>query len=203
MTCLKNKVVLFLLAFIATLQTGLVFRTERLIKLVEGFEPVVIERVEYKTIPEPTNTPVLPRIDCPLDDSTQQMIFEKCTEYGVDFTLAMAVIFKESSFRPDVVSADGGDYGLMQINKINHKWLSKELGITNFLDPEQNVTAGLYMLSNLFEKYDDAAKVLMAYNMGEGGAKKLWNQGIYSSDYAEGVLQQTEIYKEEIQRKDG
>ena len=220
----KNfSIVLFLLGFIATLQVGLVFNTERLIKAVEAFEPVVIERIheipvvepetEETEVPEET-APVIvadlisrpmeiePRIDCPLDDATQQMIYEKSQEYNVDFAFVMAVIFRESSFNPEAVGKTN-DYGLMQINKVNHEWLSKELGITDFLDPEQNVTAGLYMLQDLFEKYDEAGLVLMAYNMGEPTAKKLWNQGIYSTDYAEAILQQTEIYEEELQERMG
>ena len=213
MICLKNKLILFLLAFIATLQVGLVFRTERVIRTVEAFEPVVIERVVEVTskpevTPEPEATPepeveIPPRINCRLDDATQQMILEKCEEYNIDFAFTMAVIFKESSFKPNVISSDGGDYGLMQINRINHEWLSKQLGVTDFLDPEQNVTAGLYMLRQLFEKYGDPALVLMAYNMGEGGAKKQWDKGIYTSDYADSVLQQAEIYNQEIQERMG
>ena len=205
MICLKNKVILFLLAFIATLQVGLVFRTERVIRTVEAFEPVVIEQVVYVT-PEPEDEPeveveIPPRINCRLDDETQQMIVEKCKEYNIDFSFTMAVIFKESSFRPDADS--GSSVGLMQINRINHEWLSKELGITDFFDPEQNVTAGLYMLRQLFEKYEDPALVLMAYNMGETGARRLWDKGIYTSDYAEGVFQQAEIYNGEIQERMG
>lgn len=218
MTCLKNKLILFLLAFIATLQVGLVFRTERLIKTVEAFEPVVIERVVERVVevtpepeatpqvisePEPTAEPevILPRINCRLDDETQQMILEKCEEYNIDFAFAMAVIFKESSFIPTVDS--GSSVGLMQINRINHEWLSKELGITDFFDPEQNVTAGLYMLQMLFEKYEDPHAVLMAYNMGETGAKRKWNQGIYSSAYSEGVLQTADKYRAEIAERMG
>lgn len=214
MTCLKNKIILFLLGFIATMQIGIAFRTERLIKIIEEFEPVVIEQiievmpeVESKTesVPEieivPESTVVPPKINCRLDDEIQQMIIDKCAEYNIDFAFTMAVIFKESSFKPNADS--GSSVGLMQINRINHEWLSKELGITNFFDPEQNVTAGLYILQQLFNKYDDPTKVLMAYNMGETGAKRLWNKGIYTSDYAEGVLQQAEIYKQEIEERMG
>lgn len=60
MNYLKNKLILFLLAFIATMQVGLVFRTERLIGTVEAFEPVVIEQViqpEVEVAPEPVPDP--------------------------------------------------------------------------------------------------------------------------------------------------
>ena len=77
----------------------------------------------------------------------------------------------------------------MQISSVNHGWLSDELGITDFLDLYSNVKAGLYILRNLFQKYETPEKVLMAYNMGENGAKVLWNQGIYGTDYTRLVLQ--------------
>ena len=69
----------------------------------------------------------------------------------------------------------------MQINTVNHEWLQEKLGITDFLDPYQNTRSGIYILRTLFEKYQDTAKVLMAYNMGEDGAKKLWDKGIYDT----------------------
>ena len=215
MTFLKKiRIILFLLAFVATTQIITAVKIERLTRTIEEFEPterilepVIIERIqeepEETEAVEPVETEVIeetevqPRIDCRLDDEIQQMIVEKCEEYDIDFAFTMAVIFRESSFKSNVISASN-DYGLMQINKINHEWLSDELGITNFLDPEQNVTAGLHMLSDLFEKYEYPSLVLMAYNMGETGAKRLWVQGIYSTDYAEAILQQTDIYTAEI-----
>lgn len=203
MTCLKNKLILFLLAFIATMQVALAFRTEYLIQLVQDYEPVVINTV-LKDAPEESEVEpeaVPTRITCPLDDATQQMILDKCDYFNIDFAFTMAVIYKESSFRPDADS--GSSVGLMQINRINHGWLSERLGITDFFDPEQNVTAGLYMLRDLFEKYEDPAMVLMAYNMGEAGAKKLWDKGIYSTDYVEAVFQQADIFNEEIQERMG
>lgn len=160
-----------------------------------------ISLTETEIVPEPVVIQSV--LDCCLDAETQQMIIDKCAEYNVDFAFTMAVIFRESSFRPNVVSYNGSSVGLMQINKINHGWLSEKLGITDFFDAEQNVTAGLYMLNDLFEKYEDPAKVLMAYNMGETGAKRLWNKGIYSTDYVEGILQQADIYNAEIAERMG
>lgn len=142
---------------------------------------------------EPPEEQVKLRIDCPLDDDTQQMIQDKCEEYGIDFALCMAIIYTESRFQSDVISSTN-DYGLMQINENNHNWLSETLGITDFLNPEQNVTAGLYILNNLFNKYDDTSQVLMAYNMGETGASRYWNNGVYSSTYSEAVIQKMEEY---------
>lgn len=209
MICLKktNWLILFLVTFTATLEIGNTFRLAQVVKAVDEFEPVIIQDVRpvqedsqvYNQ--EAAPAPVQARINCPLDDETQQMILDKAEHFNIDFAFTMAVIFKESSFNPNADS--GSSVGLMQINRINHKWLSEEVGFTDFWDPEQNVTAGLYMLRDLFEKYEDPALVLMAYNMGETGAKRLWDKGIYTSDYAEGVLQQAEIYNQEIQERMG
>ena len=210
MICLKKfDWVLFFVTFTAFLTIGNTFRIAQVVNAVENFEPVVIQEVIPVEEPdddpvfhqEAKSAPVQPRITCPLDDETQQMILDKSHHFNIDFAFTMAVINKESSFNPKADS--GSSVGLMQINRINHKWLSDELGFTDFWDPEQNVTAGLYMLRELFEKYEDPALVLMAYNMGEAGAKKLWDKGVYSSGYAEAVLQQAEIYNQEIQERMG
>ncbi len=122
-----------------------------------------------------------------LDPDIQQFIWWLCKGYNLDFSFVMAMIWQESTFRSDVISGTN-DYGLMQINKINHEWLTQTIGVTDFLDPYQNIRAGTFILRKLFEKYKDPSMVLMAYNMGEGGAGRLWKQGIYSTSYSESVL---------------
>lgn len=137
-------------------------------------------------------------LDCSLDVDTQKFVYNLCEAYNIDFTFAMAVMQKESSFKTDVVS-DTNDYGLMQINSINHKWLSEKLGITDFLDAEQNVKAGMFILRSLFEEYEEPALVLMAYNLGETAANDLWDKGIYSTNYSDAVLK----IQEGFNRKEG
>ena len=131
-----------------------------------------------------------------MDAEIQQEVYDLCEANCIDFCLIMAIIKTESSFRSYVVSGSEC-YGLMQIHKINHKMLEKNLGITDILDPIQNVKSGIYILRNLFDEYDDVGMVLMAYNMGENAAKKKWDKGIYSTSYTEKVLgYQEEFYKE-------
>lgn len=143
------------------------------------------------------NSPTPPRyFDIPLDEEMQSYIWTLCGEFGITdhYELVYALIQTESSFRPDLVSSTN-DYGLMQINVVNHKTLSDLFAIDDFLDPYQNVHGGIYLLSRLLHKYDNVADALMAYNMGEGGASKLWRRGIHSSKYSEKVLS---FYKEYI-----
>ena len=129
--------------------------------------------------------------DVPLDDSFQEYIQDVCERYGFDrYDVVIALIERESSFRENVISPTD-DYGYMQINEINHEWLGEELGITDFLDGEQNVLAGVYILSDLYDRYDDIGLALMCYNCGENGAKNLWEQGIYSTAYSRGIMELT------------
>ena len=121
---------------------------------------------EYVTLaymevqPEAEQEPEL-LYDVPMSDELQRYIREQAERQGVPFEIALAVIERESSYQPDAVS-DTGDFGLMQINICNHRWLYEELGITDVMDPEQNIEAGLYILGRAFQKYDDPDKALMA-----------------------------------------
>lgn len=128
-------------------------------------------------------------------EDLQEFTYYLSAAYDIDYTLVLAIISKESAFMSDGISSTN-DYGLMQINACNHEWLTEELGITNFIDPYENIKAGLFILRGLFEKYDSTSKVLMAYNMGENGASKLWEQGIFESNYSKDVLQKQETYRQ-------
>lgn len=127
--------------------------------------------------------------DVPLDNDFQEYIQDVCEQYGFEhYDIVIALIGHESSYRQTVVSKTD-DYGYMQINSINHEWLGEELGITDFLDGEQNVIAGIYLLDGLMEKYDDIGLALMCYNCGETGARNLWQQGVYSTNYSRSIIE--------------
>lgn len=139
-------------------------------------------------------------IACPLPEDLQEFTFYLCKGYYIDFPFAMAVMFRESSFNVNATSADGRDHGLFQIRDVNNEWLEEQIGVTDMNDPYQNIRAGLYILRRLFEKYDDPARVLMAYNMGEYGASTLWKQNVYETTYTRRVLETADEYEAEIER---
>lgn len=152
-------------------------------------------------VPESTQEPVLPTptpkpyvyyyindngYKSYLDNQYQDYLYEMCVKYNVTeyYTLFIAQMYHESSFNINNISKTH-DYGLMQINKCNHKWLGKILGNNDFLDPYNNIEAGVYMMSNFLNKYQDVQKALVCYNRGEGAVKK----GTYSTSYSRGVLE--------------
>lgn len=115
----------------------------------------------------------------------QDYLYEMCVKYDIEeyYTLLIAQMYHESKFRADAISQTN-DYGLMQINKGNHEWLGGMLGNYDFLDPYNNIEAGVYMMSYGLKKYNDVHKALVCYNSGEGEVIN----GVYSTRYSYGVI---------------
>lgn len=114
----------------------------------------------------------------------QEYTYERCIQYGIEeyFPLILCQFFYESGYRS--VISKTNDWGIAQINKCNHKWLAKELGITDFLDPKQSIHCGVYLMSKNLKKYD-VQTALFCYNTGKTkGSNKysknvmfMWNYG--------------------------
>lgn len=130
-----------------------------------------------------------PRIydSIPLEAELQEFTYRRCEEKSLDYEMVLAIMERESRFDPTAISATE-DYGIMQINQCNHDWLKEELGITDFMDAKQSITAGTEILGRLAAKYDDPQKILMAYNMGETGARRLWKEGTTTSAYSRDIM---------------
>ena len=134
--------------------------------------------------------------DVPLSFDLQRVMQDACDKYGVPYALALAVAECESSF---ILEADSGTcWGLMQIHPINYPRL-RENGIEP-TEYEGNIVAGVFMLGELLEKYSDTHKALMAYNCGETGAKRLWNQGYFTSTYSRKVVTNYEKWQQIINK---
>lgn len=177
-----------------------------IIALGSGMVGFALGRATIETTPVEPITPKLEIIqdpapeavyyDCPLDNDIQDYIRELCDQKDIPMSLVIAMIKIESGFRADVVSGTN-DYGLMQINSINHNWLSEKYGITDFLNPYQNIKCGVEMISSLYHKYG-TSKGLMAYNLGETGAKRRWENGTYETEYSVKIMSAMEEYENEI-----
>lgn len=129
----------------------------------------------------------------PLTDELQEFLYYMCRIYNLDYYLVVALIDTESYFQAEALS--NGNYGLMQINEINHSWLENELLIGNdFLNPCNNLIAGCYMLSEISQKYTTYNEILMVYNIGEAGANRLFNMGLYETDYTNKIYEKYYYY---------
>lgn len=173
----------------------------RVTKPVETKTVTVAKTVEVPTY-EASSYPELDReityFDVPLSHSLQDYLYEICADEDVPISLVLAMIEHESGFNPEVVS-DTDDYGLMQINKINHSQLEEQYHCSDMLNPYQNVFCGVKIISGYITEYKtNYAKALMAYNMGDYGAKKAWENGIKSTSYSESILALMQKYEQEV-----
>lgn len=132
--------------------------------------------------------------EVPLSEDLQTVMQEACIEYNVPYSLALAIAEIESTF--DVDADNGSCVGLMQINKCNHEWL-RELGIEP-TEHDGNIVAGVLMIGQFLEEYQDVHKALMAYNCGETGATRLWKQGYTTSTYSRKVMTAAEEWQQII-----
>ena len=160
---------------------------------VPVYETVVLSTDESEL---PTDTSDVFLYDVPLSDSLQRYLYEICADEGVPVTLVMAMIEYESGFDPEAVSQTD-DYGLMQINAVNHEWLNEEYRCADMMNPYQNVFCGVSIISSYIERYDgDLTKALMAYNMGDSGAQEAWSNGVTCTSYAADILSLMAEYEE-------
>lgn len=139
--------------------------------------------------------------DVPLSHSLQRYIYEICADENVPVSLVIAMIEHESSFNPEEISSTD-DYGLMQINTVNHSSLEEQYKTADLMNPYQNVFCGIKMIGSYISSYDNYNKALMAYNMGEYGAEKAWENGIESTSYSKSILALMEQYEQEVNDAD-
>lgn len=125
--------------------------------------------------------------DVPLSEDLQDHIFEVCESYGVDPAVIIAMIGKESTYRADTIGDNGNSYGLMQIQPRWHQARIDRLGVTDLLDPYQNVVVGINYFAELLGYGQGLEWSLMAYNGGISYANKKTAAGEVS-DYARIVL---------------
>lgn len=147
---------------------------------IEMVEPVTCRLTITVKVPE-----VDKYRDIPLSHELQDVALAACEDYGVLPDVLFAVMEVESGYQLD--AQNGECYGLMQIHSINLPWLQEQIGTTDLSDPTQNIKAGAYILGGYLERYS-LTDSLMAYNLGEGGAKAQWAQGVHETAYTRKVL---------------
>ena len=133
-----------------------------------------------------------PLYDVPLSADLQEHIRQLCDDYGVDMPLVLAIIGQESNYRTDAVGDDGNSLGLMQIQPRWHQGRMDRLGVTDLLDPYQNITVGIDLLAELISENKGTEWAVAAYNAGAEIAD--YNNAIGTrTEYTESVMMLREM----------
>lgn len=125
-----------------------------------------------------------------------------CDEYGVDYSLALGVIYNESRFKSGLTHMNSNgtiDYGLMQVNEVNFKYLNKTLGITSMnqlLDDRVGIRCGVRLLAYHKNATGNDSAALLRYQVGEGTYRKYVKNGKHTNDTHGRVWQYRDIYHE-------
>lgn len=119
--------------------------------------------------------------------SYRDLIVKYSARYELDPARVAAVIYCESSFRPEAVSSEGAR-GLMQIMPETGKWIAKKLDEPGYsdswlFDPETNIRYGCWYLSYLDGRYgSDLTKATAAYHAGGSKVDEWLSDKQYSGD---------------------
>lgn len=101
----------------------------------------------------------------------QTYIYNMCVKYDMEwfYPYFMAQLFHESRWQEGLVT-ERGDYGIAQINISMHPHLTEALGITDFANSYNSVTAGLYLMHSYISRGYTVRQAMTAYRWGEGRA---------------------------------
>jgi soluble lytic murein transglycosylase-like protein len=121
--------------------------------------------------------------------SIQSLVASIANAMGLNPQIALAQAQQESGFNPSAVNPGSGATGVMQLLPST----AAGLGVTNLLDPTQNVTAGLTYYQQLLNQFGgDQQKALAAYDWGPGNVSNAVQQ--YGANWLSAAPSETQNY---------
>jgi soluble lytic murein transglycosylase-like protein len=126
------------------------------------------------------------------------LIESVATSHGVDPALVKAMVQAESAFDPNAVSRSGAR-GLMQVLPAT----ASRFAISNLLDPQQNLRAGVKYLKHLIELFDgNVVMAVAAYNAGPNRVRRYQGVPPYSEtrNYLTKVMELRSAYADQLRR---
>jgi len=118
------------------------------------------------------NKAILNETKVPSRAQMRALVVKTAKKYGVDPALAQAIAYQESGFNMRAVSPANA-VGTMQVIPGTGEWMSQVVGRhLDLLDPEDNVTAGVALLSYLTQNASNRDQAIAGYYQGLSGVRK-------------------------------
>lgn len=112
-----------------------------------------------------------------------ELIDQAAERYDLDPMLIRAMIYVESSYRPQAVSPKGA-VGLMQILPETATWLgATEIKAEDLVDPSVNIDLGSEYLRYLLDRFPTESSALAAYNAGPTNARRWLDEEMWDGSY--------------------
>lgn len=137
----------------------------RIHALSEQPAPIAFQTESLEPLGFPAGSPPPPGLE--IRGDWDPLIENAARKYGLEPELIRRVIAAESGGNPLAVSPKGA-LGLMQLMPET----ARALGVTDPMDPAQNIDGGTRYLKHLLESFGDIKLALAAYNAGPGNVKK-------------------------------
>ena len=119
-----------------------------------------------------TNKQTLNNKHVPTRAQMRALVEQTARKYHVNVSLALAIAYQESGFNMRAVSPANA-VGVMQVIPSTGEWMSSVVGRElDLLDPHDNVTAGVALLSYLTRNADNLNEAIAGYYQGLGGVRK-------------------------------
>lgn len=112
--------------------------------------------------------------------SIKEYIKIECAKRNLDYRIIYSIIEQESKWNENAVGDSGDSLGLMQIQSRWHKNRMDNLGVSDLLDPYQNVLVGIDIVDELVSKYGLYGG-LAAYNTGSPSGYSQYSENVISN----------------------
>ncbi|MEO1701739.1 MAG: transglycosylase SLT domain-containing protein [Pseudomonadota bacterium] len=127
-----------------------------------------VGKLNLSALNDPQSTAPKSTVD---DRPYADLIAKYANENGVPLELAHAVVFSESTYKPDALGA-AGEVGLMQLRPSTARMMGFSGGKKDLYTPETNIAYGMKYLGKAHELADgDTCGTILRYNAGHAAKR--------------------------------
>lgn len=134
-----------------------------------------------------------------MTEAEQRYTYDLCQRYGLEYYIVLGLMGVESGWNIYIRAVNGhAGVGMVSVRYNYERMLALGLDLYDALD---GIECMCIVLAEKLNKYCNYAMALIAYNSGDTGAQRYFNQGVYSTGYSDKVLGFAEAIEDERKGK--